>query len=180
MNAILELFHSAKFFSFLFGLDQEAAKRAKEKRCPICGGQLDAAKYSRVINGIEEMPNKHELLVFSMCCRHCRKRVTPPTLRFSGRKQHTKGVMLLAHVLKRGATQRRIIELSKLLGASERTIRGWIRLWRAKVGDSSWWRDLKSRDLTAGTPEDALERMLLSAGSCFDSLAAILREIPDL
>ncbi len=180
MNAIAELLRSARFFSFLFSLDQETAGRIKERRCPVCGGQLDAAKYSRVARGLAEAPDKRELYVFSMCCRHCRKRVTPPSLRFSGQKQHAKGVILLAHVLDKGVTKRKITKLRELLGVSERTIRRWLRAWQAKIAGSTWWRELKARDLTVGSPVDALERMLLAAKSCFNSLAVILREIPDL
>lgn len=69
----------------LYARDQEILLVARKKGCH-CAGKLDTANYSRKVRGI---PTDVEDLMdtrFSLCCRDCRKRTTPISMRFWGRK----------------------------------------------------------------------------------------------
>ena len=77
----------ASFWLFLFSVDQDLAQSAREKCC-ACGGRLHRADYPRKPRGAEDLPQDYRYR-FSFCCERegCRKRVTPPSVRFLGRKE---------------------------------------------------------------------------------------------
>lgn len=82
-----ELPRNASFWAFLFKVDRGLAEEARQKKCP-CGGCLHRANYPRKPRGGgEELPQEYGRRL-SFCCERegCRKRVTPPSVRFLGRK----------------------------------------------------------------------------------------------
>lgn len=74
------------FCQALLELDRELFLRLKGKQCPHCGSPLDTSNYPRKVRGM----GSADELRFSLCCRMegCRRRLTPPSLRFLGRKVH--------------------------------------------------------------------------------------------
>jgi hypothetical protein len=74
------------FFQSLRELDRELFLRLKGKRCPHCGSPLDTSNYPRKTRGMGDADECR----YSLCCRRegCRSRLTPPSLRFLGRKVH--------------------------------------------------------------------------------------------
>ena len=56
-----------------------------------------------------------QCLRLSFCCDRegCRKRVTPPSVRFLGRKVYLAAVMILINAMRQGPTPRRVRELSQ-------------------------------------------------------------------
>ena len=64
------------------------------------------------------------------CCNQegCRKRVTPPSVRFLGRKVYFAAVIILVAAMRQGPTPRRVQELRRLFGDLDaRTIARWRR-----------------------------------------------------
>jgi len=82
-----ELPRGASFWTFLFRIDQDLAKMAQAEACPQCGGRLDCANYPRKPRGPRNLPEQYRYRL-SFCCDRdgCRKRVTPRSVRFLGRK----------------------------------------------------------------------------------------------
>lgn len=80
-----------KFHGHLLEIDVAAACVVRAGRCSRvgCGGRLDAANYPRKARGLteqEEVAGRYHLRL-SLCCavRGCRRRATPPSVRFLGR-----------------------------------------------------------------------------------------------
>jgi len=82
-----DLPQSARFWSFLLAVDQDLAEETRKKAC-ACGGRLHSANYPRKPRGTPVQLPEHECLRLSFCCDRdgCRKRVTPPSVRFLGPK----------------------------------------------------------------------------------------------
>jgi len=82
-----DLPRTAKFWSFLFAVDQDLAETARKNACQ-CGGRLHCANYPRKPRGTPLQLPEPQCLRLSFCCDRdgCRKRVTPPSVRFLGPK----------------------------------------------------------------------------------------------
>lgn len=141
------------FFQSLRALDFELFLAAKSKPCSLCGGRLDTSHFPRKPRGAGEL----EVRRFSLCCRNegCRDRVTPPSLRFLGRKVYSAWVVILA------------VEYCRDLGLGgkipRQTIARWKALWRVRLAEDHpfmrWARGL----LPPGTPSSSLPSACLMA-----------------
>jgi len=110
----------------------------------------------------------------SFCCARCDKRVTPPSVRFLGRRVYYGAVVVLACL--RELTGQRVIALEQLLGVDRRTLRRWRRWWSEEFVQSPWWSVAKARfspTLDHGRlPGSLLERF---AAAPAPALVALLR-----
>jgi hypothetical protein len=156
-----ELFRHASFWSFLFSVDQDLAQSARDKACP-CGGRLHSANYPRKPRGADHLPEAYRCR-FSFCCDRdgCRKRLTPPSVRFLGRKVYLFAVVVLVSAMRQGPSPRRVQELSQLFGADRRTIARWQEFWREQVPRTPFWKVARGR--MPATTETILPRSLLEA-----------------
>ena len=81
-----ELLCDAKLYFHLLRIDRDLAAAERAKGCPACGGRLDVADYPRKPRGgAAELPDEYGRR-FSFCCDACRRRVTPPSVRYFGRR----------------------------------------------------------------------------------------------
>ena len=136
-----QLPHGEKFWSFLLSVDRDLAETARQHGC-ACGGRLHCADYPRSPRGCpDELPEAYRKRL-SFCCNRdgCRKRVTPPSVRFLGRKVYLSAVVILIAAMRHGATPRRVRELSRLIGADRRTIDRWETFWREQFPQTSFWK----------------------------------------
>jgi hypothetical protein len=141
-----ELVDSASFWSFLLSIDRDLADSARRKGCP-CGCRLHCANYPRAPRGgPDELPDGYNHR-FSYCCDRdgCRKRVTPPSVRFLGRKLYLGAVVILVSAMRQGPTQRRALELSRLFGVDKATIARWQSFWRDHVPRTPFWKIARGR-----------------------------------
>ena len=77
----------SRFWQFLFSVDLDMADTTRSKGCS-CGGRLHRADYPRKPRGgPDDLPEEYRQRL-SFCCDRdgCRKRSTPPSVRFLGRK----------------------------------------------------------------------------------------------
>jgi hypothetical protein len=90
----------AKFHEQLLDFDRDLSASARAAGCYRCGGALHSARFARKPRGCPAGLSREYGQRFSFCCAvdGCRKRTTPPSLRFLGRK--------LNHPLILGLTQR--------------------------------------------------------------------------
>lgn len=135
------LLDDASFWDFLYAVDLDLAKDARKKGC-ACGGCLHSANFRRKPRGgPADLPAKVGLRL-SFCCERegCRKRVTPPSVRFLGPKVYLHAVVILVAAMQQGPSPRRVRELSQLCGADRRTIARWQVFWRELFPLTSFWK----------------------------------------
>ena len=141
-----ELFRSQSFWSFLLAIDKDLAESTRQKACS-CGGRLHCANYPRAPRGgPEHLPEEYNHR-FSFCCDRdgCRKRATPPSVRFLGRKVYLGAVVILISAMRQGATPRRVRELSSLFDIDRATIARWQTFWRDHVPQTPFWKIARGR-----------------------------------
>jgi hypothetical protein len=136
-----DLPRSARLWSFLLTIDQELAKETRKKACP-CGGRLHCANYLRKPRGTPVQLPEPQRLRLSFCCDRdgCRKRVTPPSVRFLGPKVYLGAIVILISAMRQGPTPRRVRELSTRFGADRRTIARWQVFWREHFPQTPFWK----------------------------------------
>ena len=83
----------------------------------------------------------------SFCCERdgCRKRVTPPSVRFLGRKVYLDAVVILVAAMRQGPSPRRVRELSQLFVADRRTIARWQVFWEEHFPQTQFWKVARGR-----------------------------------
>lgn len=137
------LLEDARLFELLAQIDGDLTIRTQQQGCPVCGGRLDRADYPRKPRG---GPDGHERRP-SLCCsvEGCRKRATPPSVRFLGRKVYLGAMVVLATTMQQGVTPRRVSYLHQILGVSRRTLRRWRVWWSEVFGRSPFWRVAQGR-----------------------------------
>ena len=158
-----ELLHSASFWSFLLSIDKDLAERTRQMACP-CGGRLHCANYPRSPRGgPDRLPEQYNYR-FSFCCDRdgCRKRNTPPSVRFLGRKVYLGAVVVLISAMRQGPTPRRVRELSSLFDVDRATIDRWQAFWRDNVSQTPFWKFARGR-LIPVVEITAFRRSLLEA-----------------
>src|SRR6516165_3797456 len=88
-----ELHRSRSFWSFLLSIDKDLADSTRKQGCS-CGGRLHCTNYPRAPRGGPDHLPKEYRCRFTFCCDRagCRKRMTPPSVRFLGRKVYRAAV----------------------------------------------------------------------------------------
>ena len=158
-----DLPRDASFWLFLFSIDQDLAESTRTQGCP-CGGPLHCANYPRKPRGgPDNLPDQygHRL---SFCCDRdgCRKRATPPSVRFLGRRVYLGAVVILVAAMRQGPSPRRVRELTELFGADRRTIGRWRAFWQEHFPRTPFWKIARGR-LVPAVAITALPRSLTEA-----------------
>jgi hypothetical protein len=146
---------SASFWSFLLTVDEDLAEEARKQGCP-CSGRLHSANYQRKPRGTPSQLPEPQRLRLSFCCDRdgCRKRATPPSVRFLGRKVYLAAIVILVSAMRQGPTPRRVRELSKRFGADESTITRWQTFWREHFPQTPFWKVARAGFITLGRIAD--------------------------
>jgi hypothetical protein len=146
-----DLPRSASFWSFLLTVDEDLAEEARKQGCP-CGGRLHSANYQRKPRGTPSQLPEPQRLRLSFCCDRdgCRKRATPRSVRFLGRKVYLAAIVILVSAMRQGPTPRRVRELSKRFGADESTITRWQTFWREHFPQTPFWKVARAGFVTLG------------------------------
>ena len=134
------LLQSTAFFSFLLCVDQDLAREAGAAGCRCCGGRLHQACYPRKPRGAQCPLDPAYRQRFSFCCATCRRRTTPYSVRFLGRRVYLGVVMTLACALSAGLSLRRAGVLTVHLHVPLRTLQRWRRWWLEDFVQTPFWR----------------------------------------
>lgn len=131
-------------------IDDDLAAKVRTAGCPLCGGRLDVSNYPRKPRGAAGLGADYDLRA-SFCCAAdgCRRRCTPPSVRFLGRKVYLSAVVVLGSVLARGPSKTSVTKLSTLLGITRRTLARWCRWWSTMFATSRFWESLRGRFVPA-------------------------------
>jgi hypothetical protein len=141
-----DLPRSARFWLFLLAVDRDLAETIRKQGCS-CGGRLHSANYLRKPRGtLVQLPEEQRLRL-SFCCDRdgCRKRVTPPSVRFLGPKVFLGPIVILISAMRQGPTPRRVRELSTRVRADRRTIARWQVFWRELFPQTPFWKLARAR-----------------------------------
>ena len=141
-----DLPRTARLWSFLFAVDRDLAKKTRTNACS-CGGRLHSANYLRKPRGTPARLPEAQCIRLSFCCDRdgCRKRLTPPSVRFLGPKVYLGIIVILVSAMRQGPSPRRVRELSTRFGADERTIARWQVFWREHFPQTPFWKRERAR-----------------------------------
>lgn len=157
MSAYHSLARDVTFLRALLDLDYQIARSVQGGRCARCGGSLHWAPYPRVPRGV--LP---EALIasfsrrWSLCCgaEDCRKRVTPPSVCFLGRRQYIAATFLILSMLRYGvaegeAGEKAVRDFHALVPVDARTLSRWREWWSRQLPATTFWRAAAGRFVPA-------------------------------
>jgi hypothetical protein len=132
----------SRFYQFLFEIDQDMAVEVQSGGCRFCGGVLHSACYPRKPRGIRSALDERYDYRLSFCCATagCRRRTTPPSVRFLGRKVYLGVIVVLISALESGLTAKRRQWLIDTLEVPAQTLWRWQCWWREVFAEGPWWR----------------------------------------
>ncbi len=135
----------ASFHLSLNAIDQELSKTVEQQGCPHGGGKLHQADYPRSPFGLPASFRDSYDKRLSFCCSQCRRRTTPPSVRFFGRRWFPAPLFILISALKRGATEQRRAQVQRHLGivVSTSTWKRWQQWWRDSFMTTAFWQQSK-------------------------------------
>jgi hypothetical protein len=174
-----DLLTDARFHQLLFTFDTDLAATARAGRCVLCRSVMHWANYRRKLRGpLARLLAEEQCCRFSVCCarRDCRKRKTPPSLRFLGRKAYLAAMVVLVATMQHGATSVRVQRLSEMFGVSRRTVARWRTWWLTAFVASRFWRTARALFMPP-VDQECLPASLLErfAGGLEERLIALLR-----
>ncbi len=133
----------AALWLVLTKIDADLAMQACAEGCR-CGGALHRADYPRKVRGVkaETKAKRH-----SFCCAEegCRRRVTPGSVRFLGRRVYAGFVVVLLAALRHGLSADRVQVLREQLGVERRTLERWREWWLEQFASGRPWRLARAR-----------------------------------
>lgn len=144
--------------SFFRQLDQEDARKAAAIRaagCAACGGRLDRGDYPRKPRGgaigiAGELFDRRR----SFCCARvgCRKRATPESCIFLGRKVYLAVTVIVAAWR---------AEAPAAATPPRQTVRRWIAWFATQVPRTSWFVQVRARVMPLIEPSEVLPHALV-------------------
>jgi hypothetical protein len=176
-QTIQNILADKRFYELLLGFDRQIADAAHEGRCQRCGAKLHCGSYERKPRGVPAGLGAEHRERFSFCCaaRECRKRETPESLRFLGRKVFLGAMVVLISAMQSGLTPARLRTVQELVGVSQQTVVRWREWWCRVFTDSPFWRAhgaFVPPVTTADLPASLLRRF---AGAVEQQLVSLLR-----
>lgn len=139
-----------RVYELLEKVDRDLALKAQAGRCEHCGGPLHRGDYPRKPRGGPVWEKRH-----SFCCSRedCRKRKTPPSVRFLGRKVYVGVVVVLVSAMMQGLSDRRVKRLRQELEIDRRTLEHWREWWKRTFVAGGFWRAERGRFRGPGMEE---------------------------
>ena len=131
-----------KGWELLQKIDSDLAEQAREKGCPRCEGKLHRADYERKPRGGPKWDRRD-----SFCCERegCRRRRTPPSVRFLGRRVYAGFVVVLISAMRHGLKPGRVEAIREQLGIDRRTLERWREWWLSGFVEGSFWQAARVR-----------------------------------
>jgi len=130
---------------FLREVDSDFAEKVRQGGCLHCIGKLHRADYKRKPRSGSK--TGEDVYRDSFCCDQdgCRKRHTPPSVRFLGRRVYWGIVVVLVAAARHGLNPERMRILREALGIDRRTVERWREWWLETFVRSSFWKMARAR-----------------------------------
>ena len=151
------IFSNARVWAFLKQVDEAEAALWRSAGCPHCGAALHSATYPRKPHGLAP-ELRGDARRCSLCCCRCRRRVTPPSARFFGRRFRVAPLLVMVSALVAGDGAR-VEAVRRKWGIPVLTLRRWRQWWRETFAQTRAWR--AKRGELAVAPGEAPLRSLL-------------------
>jgi hypothetical protein len=135
-----------EFFELLERQDEAITDRVAAAGCRACEGVLHRGDYNRKPRGgLFARAGEDFVRRFSLCCASegCRKRATPPSLRFLGRRVYLGAVVILASLVADALGVAGAIR--RATGVPARTTRRWLGWWRGPFLDTAVFVAIRAR-----------------------------------
>jgi hypothetical protein len=131
-----------QLYKLLEKVDDDLAEAERQKGCRRCSGKLHRGDYKRKPRGGPKWERRR-----SFCCaqKGCRRRHTPPSVRFMGRRVYAALVVVLVSAMMQGLKPDRVCRLRKALQIDRRTLERWRQWWLATFVRSSFWKGARAR-----------------------------------
>ncbi len=170
-----------RFYRLLFRMDQALADDVAAGGCQYCDGNLHSARYPRKPRGVGAHLDDTYHTRLSFCCAvdGCRRRHTPPSVRFLGRKVYLGTMVVLLTALQHGLTSQRRRAWIERLDIPPQTLARWRQWWREVFPDTRCWREARSQFLPP-VPAGQLPGALLgrlTGGTLLRRLCQLLQSI---
>jgi len=138
-----KLFQDSQLYDFLERVDEDLAEKTRQEGC-CRDGVLHRADYPRKPRAGPARRSWERRRSF--CCNRegCRRRHTPPSVRFLGRKVYVGVVVVLVGAMMHGISRRRIVALRGELGVDERTLWRWQAWWRERFVQTAFWKTARA------------------------------------
>lgn len=109
-------------FRLLEKIDRDLAQQTHQGGCWFCGAPLCRGDYERKTRGGPQWDVR-----FSFCCSRegCRRRCTPASVRFLGRRVYAGLVVVLLSAMLHGVNAERVRRLRQVLQMDRRTLLRW-------------------------------------------------------
>jgi hypothetical protein len=152
------------FYQLLFQIDESIAEEVSARGCD-CGGALHSARYPRKPRGIRSALDCSYESRLSFCCSQdgCRRRHTPASVRFLGRKVYLGVIVVLITTRHHGLNDQRRRRLIEALDVPAQTLWRWRRWWREQFLESCCWKGLAGQFIPPividSLPGSLLERL---------------------
>jgi hypothetical protein len=153
-----------EFFEGLERVDAEVVAAVAMAGCAKCGGRLHRADYPRKPRG-GGLAAAGEFFRsrFSLCCGRegCRRRATPPSVRFLGRRVYLGAAVIVGSVIALALATAATVQ--RATGIPAKTTRRWLRWWRGPFTATSVFLGLAGRMVPAVArlelPRSLLDRL---------------------
>lgn len=171
-----DLLNDANLWRLLSDIDHQIANEVRSQGCP-CGGVLHRACYPRKPRGVgRDLLGEDYETRLSFCCNQdgCRRRRTPPSVRYLGRRVYLGVIVTLACALEHGLTAQRRQYLIERLPIDRRTLKRWLDWWRQQLPSTALWLTLRGQ-LASPLFAQALPGALLGVVKGKDLTSRLLR-----
>lgn len=150
-----------QLYQLLEKVDGDLTEETRQQGCARCGGKLHRSDYDRKPRGGPQWE-----LRFSLCCARegCRRRHTPPSVRFMGRRVYAGLVVVLVSAMLHGLNPERVQRLREVLGIDRRTLQRWRQWWLVLFVESSFWREARARFMPSLCPKTMPLSLCVSFG----------------
>jgi hypothetical protein len=169
------------FYQLLLRIDQDYAGQARAQGCH-CGGTLHSACYPRKPRGISCEARCHCDFRYSFCCAECRRRTTPFSVRFLGRRVYVAAIMIVVSATRASAGTAAAMRQLDTLGVPPSTIARWRHWWATDFASTPFWTLGRAAFVppveTAQAPASLLERF--AATRAAEPLLCLLRWLSPL
>jgi hypothetical protein len=128
-------------FQLLEKIDHDFAEQTHQGGCWFCHARLHRGDYERKPRGGPQWEVR-----FSFCCSRegCRRRCTPASVRFLGRRVYAGVVVVLLSAMLHGVNAERVHRLRQVLQLDRRTLLRWRQWWLETFVRTRFWQGARA------------------------------------
>ena len=147
----MSILQSPKQYQHFERIDRDIAAGYALTPCRKCRprrrkpGTLHRSNYTRKPRGFAAGKEPATCMRDSFCCsaEGCRKRTTPPSVRFMKSRLYLGVVVALVAAMRHGPNAVRMKVLEDHLGVDRTTVARWCRWWREDFVDTPFWKGFR-------------------------------------